>query len=306
MFDVFLQLSIPLACGVLYRFVPSALPSADVRKVIGSIVLNVFIPLLTFGALSQVHIGEHLWTVPIVSVSTVVLGLFLSWLIYGVLLRNRIPLPAAGAMILAGTWCNAMYLGLPITTAVVGEGARHIPIEYDYLGMTPLLFSAGTLICVRYGTSGTHATFTDAVRQVITLPPMITIVVAMIINVLDVPIAPWITSSCMAAGKIVPQLMLFSIGLTLRMPDIQRLPVILPAVAIRTIIVPAIMWSATIWLIEDPMVESAAMLETAMPTMMLTMVFAEKYGLDTSALAQAILASTLVSLVTLPFLAGAL
>ncbi len=303
---MFLQLSIPLACGVLYKYVPSALPSADVRKVIGSIVLNVFIPLLTFGALSQVHIGEHLWTVPIVSVSTVVLGLLLSWLTYGVLLRNRIPLPAAGAMILASTWCNAMYLGLPITTAVFGEGARHIPIEYDYLGMTPLLFSAGTLICVRYGTSGSQATFTDAVRQVITLPPMITIVVAMIINVLDVPIAPWITSSCMAAGKIVPQLMLFSIGLTLRMPDIQRLPVILPAVAIRTIIVPVIMWSATIWLIEDPMVESAAMLETAMPTMMLTMVFAEKYGLDTSALAQAILASTLVSLVTLPFLAGAL
>jgi predicted permease len=306
MFDVFLQLSIPLACGVLYRFVPSALPSADVRKVIGSIVLNVFIPLLTFGALSQVHIGEHLWTVPIVSVSTVVLGLLLSWLTYGVLLRNRISPTAAGAMILAGTWCNAMYLGLPITTAVLGEGARHIPIEYDYLGMTPLLFSVGTLICVRFGTSDSKATLSDAVRQVVSLPPMIAIMIAMIINVLDVPIAPWITSSCMAAGKIVPQLMLFSIGLTLQVPNLQRLPVILPAVAIRTIIVPAVMWSATIWLIEDPMVERAAMLETAMPTMMLTMVFAERYGLDTSALAQAILASTLVSLVTLPFLVGAL
>jgi predicted permease len=274
--------------------------------VIGSIVLNVFIPLLTFGALSQVHIGEHLWTVPIVSVSTVVLGLLLSWLTYGVLLRNRISPTAAGAMILAGTWCNAMYLGLPITTAVLGEGARHIPIEYDYLGMTPLLFSVGTLICVRFGTSDSKATLSDAVRQVVSLPPMIAIMIAMIINVLDVPIAPWITSSCMAAGKIVPQLMLFSIGLTLQVPNLQRLPVILPAVAIRTIIVPAVMWSATIWLIEDPMVERAAMLETAMPTMMLTMVFAERYGLDTSALAQAILASTLVSLVTLPFLVGAL
>ena len=37
--------------------------------------------------------------------------------------------------------------------------------------------------------------------------------------------------------------------------------------------------------------------------MMLTMVFAERYGLDESALAQAILVTTLVSVATLPFVA---
>ena len=302
MLDVFLQLSIPLAFGVLYRFLPGALPVAEVRRVIGSIVLNVFIPLLTFGVLSQVLPGEHLWTIPLVSIATVVVGLFLSWLVYARLLRSWLPAPSIGALILAGTWCNAMYLGLPITTAVLGEGARHIPIEYDYLGMTPLLFTVGTMLCVRYGTTDARASLGDAVGQVLRLPPMIAIGVATIVNVADIPIAPWITSSCLAAGKVVPQLMLLSIGLTLRLPERRHVPAILPAVVIRTIAVPAIMLAGTRWLIDDTMVETAAMLETAMPTMMLTMVFAERYGLDTNALAQAILASTLVSMVTLPIL----
>ncbi|MBM4178201.1 MAG: hypothetical protein FJ211_02570 [Ignavibacteria bacterium] len=304
MFDAFLQLGIPLACGVLYRFVPDAIAAAEVRRVIGSIVLNVFIPLLTFGALSQVHIGEHLWTIPAVSISAVLVGLILSYIVYGWILKGRIGLPTAGALMLAGTWCNAMYLGLPITTAVLGEGARHIPIEYDYLGMTPLLFSVGTMICIRYGTSDIRSSIADALYQVATLPPMITIVIAMLVNVLDIPIAPWITTSCTSAGKVVPQLMLFSIGLTLRIPDPRHVLIVFPAVAIRTIIVPLILLSATIWLITDPVVETGAILETAMPTMMLTMVFAERYGLDTYVLAQAILASTIVSVFTLPLLLG--
>lgn len=300
MLEVFLKLSIPLICGVLYNKLPVAIPGSDVRRVISSIVLYIFIPLLTFGTLSNVLIGEHLWTIPLVSMSAVLVGLVCAWLVYGVALRGRISMPTAGSMILASTWCNAMYLGLPIVTAVHGEGARHIPIEYDYLGMTPLLFSVGTMICLHYGSSDSKVSFAETIRNVASLPPMIAIALALVINMLDVPIAVWITESCVSAGKVVPQLMLFSIGLTLRVPNIRSLPAILPAVAIRTIIVPTITWSATVWLIDDPIVESGAILETAMPTMMLTMVFAERYGLDTESLAQAILASTLVSLVTLP------
>lgn len=306
MVDVFLQLSIPLLCGLLYKFLPGALPAAEVRRVIGSIVLNVFIPLLTFGVLSEVRIGEHLWTVPAVSISTVVVGLVMSWLVYAKLLRRFIPEPTIGAMILAGTWCNAMYMGLPITHAVVGGDAAHIPIEYDYLGMTPLLFSIGSMICIRFGTTKDSVSLVNAMRQVAKLPPMIAIIIAIAINLIDVPIAPWIHESCLAAGKIVPQLMLFSIGLTLRLPVRKNVPIIVPAVAIRTILVPLIMVSGTAWLIDDPVVEKAAMLETSMPTMMLTMVFAERYGLDTEALAQAILASTIVSFFTLPMMMAVL
>ncbi|MFN4986111.1 MAG: AEC family transporter [Ignavibacteria bacterium] len=306
MFDVFLQLSVPLVCGVLYKFIPSALPAADVRKIISSIVLNVFIPLLTFGVLSQVHIGEHLWTIPIVSISSVLVGLLLGYIVYGVLLRNKMSPAAIGSLILASTWCNAMYLGLPITTAVLGDGARHIPIEYDYLGMTPLLFSIGTIICVRYGTGNSSTSWSEGLRQVATLPPMITILVALVINVVNVPIAPWLSAACLKAGSVVPQLMLFSIGLSLSLPALRAIPQILPAVAIRTIAVPTIMWASTLWLIQDPTTERGAILETAMPTMMLTMVFAEKYGLDTGILAQAILGSTIVSIFTLSMIASML
>jgi len=304
MIDVFLQLAVPLVCGVLYRHIPIAVSTVDVRRVISSIVLNVFIPLLTFGVLSDVHIGEHLWTIPIISISSVLVGLLLGYVVYGVLMRGIMSTAAAGSLILACTWCNAMYLGLPITTAVLGEGARHIPIEYDYLGMTPLLFSIGTMICVRYGSGRSTASWSEGLRHVITLPPMIAIAVALLVNVLNIPIAPWLSAACLKAGSVVPQLMLFSIGLSLSLPTMSSLPQILPAVLIRTIAVPAIMWAGTVWLIQDQTTEHGAILETAMPTMMLTMVFAERYGLDTEVLAQAILGSTIVSIFTLTMIAS--
>lgn len=302
MLDVFLQLGVLLLCGLFYRHLPGAIEPAEVRRIIGSIVLNVFIPLLTFGVLCNVSLGEHLYTIPTVSIAAVVLGYALSWLVYARFMSTRLAAPSKGALILAGTWCNAMYLGLPITTAVLGDGARHIPIEYDYLGMTPLLFTLGTIVCVEYGTTRARATFVDGLREVVKLPPTLAIAAALLVNVLNIPVAPWMVNACTTAGKVVAPLMLFSIGLTLRRPTIRHLPSILPAVFIRTIIVPMILWSATRWFIDDHIVEKAAILETSMPTMMLTMVFAQRYGLDEEILAQAILASTFVSAVTLPFI----
>ncbi|RPI68093.1 MAG: AEC family transporter, partial [Ignavibacteriae bacterium] len=57
-------------------------------------------------------------------------------------------------------------------------------------------------------------------------------------------------------------------------------------------------------LIADAHVARATLLEAAMPTMVLTMVFAERYGLDEEILAQAIVFSTVVAMLTLPFIAS--
>lgn len=302
MVDVFLQLGVLLLCGVFYRRLPGAISAPDVRKVIGSVVLNVFIPLLTFGVLCNVTLGEHLFTIPVVSITAALVGYGLSWIVYARLLANRLPAPSIGALILAGTWCNAMYMGLPITTAVLGDTVGHIPIEFDYLGMTPLLFTLGTIVCVEYGTSSARGTFLEGLKEVARLPPTLAIIAAMLVNVFNIPVAPWIVQACLSSGKVVAPLMLFSIGLTLRMPSVQHLPSIMPAVIIRTIAVPLVLWEATRWFITDPTVETAAILETSMPTMMLTMVFAQRYGLDEEILAQAILASTIVSAITLPLI----
>ncbi|MEY3385221.1 MAG: hypothetical protein RIR53_32 [Bacteroidota bacterium] len=300
MSSVFLQLAVIMLAGVVYRRLPGTLPPQEIRRVISSIVLNVFIPFLTFGVISAAPLGADLVTVPVVSISTALIGLLLGWLVYAQLLKGRLSEPAIGSLILATTWCNAMYMGLPITTSVVGDHIGRVPILYDYLGMTPLLFTAGALIGTRYGAGQNGTSLAKGLADVARMPPTITIAVALIINALDVPVPDWLTAAGMGAGKVVAPLMLFSIGLSLRMPSWHSIPILMPAAVLRLAIVPALVLPLAGLLITDPDVHLATMLESAMPTMMLTMVFAERFGLDEEVLAQAILVSTLLSMITLP------
>ncbi|MBU3678835.1 MAG: AEC family transporter [Candidatus Kapabacteria bacterium] len=300
MTDVFLRLAVITAAGIAYRYLPGALPPADIRRIISSIVLNVFIPFLTFAFISTAPVSSDLITVPIVSVASALLGFGVGWLVYAKLLARRLTAPAIGSLILASAWCNAMYMGLPITTAVVGEHVGRVPILFDYLGMTPLLFTVGAVMSSHYGTRQTTASLGKGIVEVLRLPPIIAIALGIVVNILDVTPPSWLLSACEGAGKVVAPLMLFSIGLALRLPTGQSILLLIPSALIRTVLVPLIVMPLAGAIIMDRDVLQATMLETAMPTMMLTMVFAERFGLDESVLAQAILVSTLLSVFTLP------
>ena len=304
MFTVFATLGVLLASGILYRFIPGVPSAQTVRSVIGSVVLNVFIPLLAFEVLATEDITSDLWTVPIVSVATTLVGLALALAVYGYMLRSRLSRPTIGALILGTAWCNAMYLGLPITLSVVGESADHVPILFDYAGMTPLLFTIGTFICVAYGSSSEQPSLRAGLMQVLRLPPFIAVVAAIAVNAAGIDLPMWLITAADTAGRVVAPLMLFSIGLTLRMPSLARTPVLLPAVAIRTIIVPALIFPLATALHANDAILRSTMLEAAMPSMMLPLVFAERYGLDVESLAEAILLSTIISLATLPVVAS--
>lgn len=303
MLNVFATLGVLLACGVLYRMIPGVPSPQTVRSVIGSVVVNVFIPLLAFEVLATERITSDVWTVPVVSIVTTLIGLMLGLAVYAYALRRHLPRPTIGAMILATTWCNAMYLGLPITLAVVGESAGHVPILFDYAGMTPLLFTVGTFICVAYGGTEKQPSFRNGIVQVLRLPPFIATVAGISVNALGLELPLWFASAAETAGKVVAPLMLFSIGLTLRWPSISRTPLLLPAALIRTVLVPVLVFPLATLLHANDDILRATMLETAMPSMMLPLVFAERYGLDVEALAEAILLSTLIAIGTLPIVA---
>lgn len=300
MTDVFLRLAMITAAGIAYRYLPGALPPADIRRIISSIVLNVFIPFLTFGFISTAPVSSDLITVPVVSIASALLGFSVGWLVYAKLLARRLSASAIGSLILASAWCNAMYMGLPITTAVVGEHVGRVPILFDYLGMTPLLFTVGAVMSARYGTRLETASLGKGIREVLRLPPIIAIALGTVVNILNATPPSWLLSACEGAGKAVAPLMLFSIGLALRIPTGQSILLLLPSALIRTVLVPLMVLPLAGAIITDRDVLQATMLETAMPTMMLTMTFAERFGLDESVLAQAILVSTLLSVFTLP------
>jgi len=300
MITTFAGVLLLLGVGAAYRWLPGVPPAADVRRGIGALVFNFLLPALTFQVLSTAPLTSDLWTVPLTSGVTVVATLGVAWLIYARSLRTRLAMPTIGALVLASVWCNATYLGLPVVTGAVGEHVRRVPIIFDLLGMSPLLFTLGVMVCVEYGTHGTKHSIGEGLRQVAILPPFLAAVAGLLVNVSGVPVHPALQDVLARAGATVASLMILSVGLGLAGVRWNTLPMLLPAVGIKLVVAPLVAYAVVRPLIADADVFRATMLEAGMPTMMLTMVFADRYGLDGETLAQAILISTLVSMITLP------
>lgn len=303
MITTFIGLLVLLGIGAAYRWLPGVPAAGDVRRGIGALVFNFLLPALTFHVLSTAPLTSDLRTVPLTSMATVATTLGLAWVVYARWLRGRLALPTIGALILSAVWCNATYLGLPIVTGTVGEHVRRVPIIFDLLGMSPLLFTLGVMVCVEYGTRGERHTIAEGMRQVATLPPFLAAIAGLAVNMLGVPVHPTLQDVLQRAGSTVAPLMILSVGLGLASVRWRSLPVLLPAVTIKLVIAPLAAWVVARPLVDDADVFRATMLEAGMPTMMLTMVFADRYGLDGETLAQAILVTTLLSMASLPFLA---
>lgn len=106
----------------------------QIRRTIGKLVLNVFLPALTFSVFVDIPLTNNLWITSVISTSVIAVCGLLSYLIYGVLLRGKISRPTAGALILGSTWCNATYLGLPVVSALVGPTFAPFPLCSTCLG----------------------------------------------------------------------------------------------------------------------------------------------------------------------------
>lgn len=304
MTDVFITLFLLMAAGVIFRRLPGVPPPETMRRVIGAMVLNVFLPALTFKVLSQAPVNADLIAIPAVAIITAGASMLLAWLVYARLLRRRLQPPAIGAMIVASTFCNATYLGLPVVSSVVGADYARVAILFDLLGMSLVLFTVGTVLCVEYGTRGERHTVWEGIRQVLRLPPFLAALLGLAVNLSGLGVPTWLLQATTVAGQVVAPAMLFSIGLALGVPRLSMVPALTPALVIKLVVAPVVGSLAIGLLLTDVPTARATLLEAAMPTMVLTIVFAERYGLDEELLAQAILFSTVLSMITLPLAAS--
>jgi len=300
----FIGVIILMIVGVLYRWIPRVPSRQEVRKSIGALVLTILLPALTFRSLANASIGDGLWQVPLVAIATWAILATLAWWIYRVILRKRVAMPFAGSMIFAAAWSNATYLGIPILSAVLGETAVSYAVVYDLLALTPLLFVAGTIIGTELGTRGQRHRFVDGLTRLITLPPFIAAIAGLVWHQTGLILPEVIDQPLRWAGACVSPLMILSIGMALEPIRLRRLPFLAPAIILKLAVAPLVAWGMARAVLGMSGVSYAAvLLEASMPTMFLTMVFAEKFGLDEGALAEAIAISTALSMMSVPLIA---
>jgi predicted permease len=296
-YGVIAQAGALIAIGVAWRRLrPMGLEADDVRPALTGLVYIVLLPALVLSVLWGADLGLDTVRLAVVAAACVLAGLLLGW---GACRLLRVPAAAAGALILAAGFGNFTYLGLPLLEASFGAWGREVAIQFDLFAATPLLLTLGVAIAAAHGHGQRREGALAAVARV---PALWAAAAGVALNLGGVPTSAWLIGllETLAAG-VVP-LMLISTGLALQGVAgwQQRLGQVAPVLAIRLALIPlGVAWLAAVVGLDGELWR-ATVIESAMPSMVIGLVIAERYGLDTRLYAEAVTLSTAAAAVTLP------
>lgn len=294
-----LPLSLLIAAGGIWPRWQTGISIVGLRGEINRLVLNFFAPMLFFAAGATATVDLAILQVPLILGAATLFGLGLAALVlFATPIGRGLTPPQCGAIMLASGFGNVLFFGYPFLTTVFGEAGGRYPFFADMLAATPLVWSLGVWIAFR---CGSHAEYASFLRMWLTLPPVWGFAAGIAVNLSGLALTPLVEAARWAGSPTIP-LMLFVLGLTIPWHDLRPQRAVMVALAIKLALMPlfalgiALAWPGGL---TEP--AEAAVLEAAMPTMVMVIALADRFGLDTRLAGLAMGWSTLTGLVTLPF-----
>jgi predicted permease len=294
-----------MVCGACWGiFSPNRLSAQQTRLVLTSVVYYFFLPALVLDVLWQADIGRQSFQYSLLGCSSILLGILLSWLLAKLF---RFGPAQTGAVILASAFPNVTYLGLPVLEQAYGNWTRSVVIQLDLFATAPLVFTIGILLARHYGEDPGDEK-PKSWLGFLNTPPFWAAFLAVALNLNEIAAPLWLSGLLQKCSAAVAPLMIFSLGMALswRAVRFRNLPYIVPVALIKLVLMP---WGAMYlagFMTMAAQNKAAAVLDLAMPCMILGIVYCDRYQLDSSLYATAVSITTVLSIVSLPFWHGIL
>jgi hypothetical protein len=293
---VMLQMALLIAVGVLWqRLAPAHIPALAHRRALTDLVFYILLPALVLNVIWQAPFDASSIKISLTALATLAASMLLMW----VCLRfMHLPRPQQGALLLAATFPNATYLGLPVTGQVLGDWTQVVVLKFDLFACTPVLLTMGILIAHRFGETQAKI---HPLQELVRVPPLWALAVASVLNVTNTPQPELVAHALQTlSGGVVP-LMLIALGMSIRWDTLQKryILLLLPVCVIALVIAPLVALGVGGALGLESSTLTAVVLLSAMPTMIFGIVICERYQLDGALYAAAVFLTTLLSMATL-------
>ncbi len=299
--DILFPFGLIILAGVACRrFRIGSIDADSLRQGINVMVLNIFLPALCIKTLYTSSIDIETILIPATAIVTTLSTLAIAVMIYTLLGKIMHLTPQEkGVLVISAAFGNVTYLGLPVLTGLYGPGAAKYALFYDLLATTPVLWLAGASLAARYG-ENRNMNLRESLMAIISLPPIWGIACGIILRLAGITIPVSFLKALDMLGSLVVPLMIFSIGLALTLPRVSHAYAIIPAVIIKMALSPFISFMTARSLGLQGQALSSTLLEGAMPTMVLSLLIASRFKLDTALSAFIIVVTTVLSFFTLP------
>jgi predicted permease len=280
-----------VAVGALLRM--SGVVGREDTRPLNAVIIYVGLPAFVFQAVHGAELGSELFGVVAVAWAAIAVSALAA---VGFCKALDLPPAIAGGVILTASLGNTGYIGYPVAAAVLGTSAVPSAVFYDVFGTVLALVLVGIPIAQRFGAADGKRV--DPIRELVTFPAVIALALALVLGPVEIPTA--LGDGLDLCANLVAPLIMLSVGISLRPRSAWdwRGPV-LGVTAIKLVLAPLVALALGALILADS--ESRlAVLQAGMPTMMLSLVVGERFGLETDLIAAAIFVTTVLSAVTLP------
>ncbi|MCA6072028.1 MAG: AEC family transporter [Endomicrobium sp.] len=304
MFDNLISFFLIAGFGVFFQWKKPGDINPDVaRHVINTTVIRFFLPILCFKVMATASIDKNTVLLPLAAMITIFFAILISFITYTMVGKiATLHKEEKGALILGSSFGNVTFLGLLFLTSLYGQSAAKYVLLYDLLATTPLLFLAGSAIAAYYG-RGQKLTIKENFKVVAELPPIWTLVAGFAVNFSGITLPSFLLTTLELMSIPIAPLMIFSIGLALSFPKLKHAIIAMPAVIIKLCVAPIISFGLARFFGMDGLALKSVVMESAMPTMALTLVLSSQHKLDHNLSSFLIIFTTTVALITLPLTA---
>lgn len=288
-----LSIFLLLAAGVVLRAV-HVLKQGD-TQVINAIIIYATVPALAFGIFYGQGLSWTLLVVVLAGNAANVISLLCSRQAARLLKLSR---PQTGAFMIASTFGNTTFMGIPVIEASFGGSAEALVVAmiFSELSVSLPVYTIGLWLATKYGGTHVHLKHILSPRQLPAIPAM---ALGLALTPLALP-APVLTAVDRLGACTLP-LAMISVGLMLTARSFRgnQVPLALASI-LKLFCMPVLMYAILTLCGIRGLARDVAVLQAGMPNSIIGGVMAARGGSDGPFVASATLITTLASIITIP------
>jgi predicted permease len=273
----------------------SGLIRSEAAKDLNHVVFYLTLPPLIFLALHGATLSWSLLAMPAIAWVITLFGLSIAWAFQKIL---KLPPAKAGALALALSFGNTTFFGYPLIHGLYGARQLTLAIFYDLLGSTLAVNTLG--IGVAAWAEGASVKIGAIAKRLLFFPLIWALVLGLALHGVAIP--SLLEDILRHFAELTSPLIMLSIGLSLELRNWRKDLNLLGLAAIGKLLLLPLLALGITRLFALPLAfQQAAVMQAAMPTMFYSLTLALLFGLELDLTVNAIMLTTLLSFVTLPF-----
>ncbi|MEL0083231.1 MAG: AEC family transporter [Gammaproteobacteria bacterium] len=279
MYTALIPIVLIMVAGYVWqRIEPGGMDAQTVANVLNQLLLRLFAPVLIFAVLVRADLGVEVIAIPVAGVASILAAVGISMLFYGFLGRIiKLSRSRQGSLVLASSFANGS-LALPVCMALFGEPGMKGAMLFDLLATIPMIWTLGVVIAIGY--SGGSLAPGGLGREMLGLPPLWGVAAALLVNFLGIEVPESALSAGWDFGQAAIPLMVFIIGLSLRVDQLRHLGLLIPALVIRLLLAPLVGLAVGKLLSVDSQTMAITMLAMASASPAVGILLTYRYDLD--------------------------